>query len=132
LDVIAELNRLCNDYGIDTIEIGCAMGVAMEAGVLPFGAPAAALGLMREIVADSYLGRIIASGCVVTGKVFGVRKVPEVKGQGMAAYEPRAVKGTGVTYATTPMGADHTAGNVVRANLKHHLKEGQVAASQAA
>lgn len=132
LDVIAEMNRLCNDYGIDTIEIGCAMGVAMEAGVLPFGDPAAALGLMREIVADSYLGRIIASGCVVTGKVFGVRKVPEVKGQGMAAYEPRAVKGTGVTYATTPMGADHTAGNVVRANLKHHLKEGQVAASLAA
>jgi aldehyde:ferredoxin oxidoreductase len=31
----------------------------------------------------------------------------------MPAYEPRAVKGIGVTYATTTMGADHTAGYTV-------------------
>ncbi len=31
----------------------------------------------------------------------------------MPAYEPRAVKGIGVTYATTPMGADHTAGYTI-------------------
>ena len=28
----------------------------------------------------------------------------------MAAYDPRNTKGTGITYATSPMGADHTAG----------------------
>jgi aldehyde:ferredoxin oxidoreductase len=31
----------------------------------------------------------------------------------MPAYEPRAIKGIGVTYATTPMGADHTAGYTI-------------------
>ena len=31
----------------------------------------------------------------------------------MPAYEPRAVKGIGVTYATTTMGADHTAGYTI-------------------
>jgi aldehyde:ferredoxin oxidoreductase len=130
LDTIAYINSLCNDYGIDTIETGCAIGVAMEAGIIQFGDAAAVRGLMHQITEDTYLGKIIASGCVVSGKVFGVRRVPAVKGQGMAAYEPRAIKGTGVTYATSAMGADHTAGNVARANLRHDSKDHQVAASR--
>jgi len=130
IDMIADVNYLCNDYGVDTIEIGCAIGVAMEAGVLQFGDTDAIRDLMRQVVEDTYLGKIIASGCVVTGKVLGVRRVPAVKGQGMAAYEPRAIKGTGVTYATSAMGADHTAGNVARANLRHDVKDHQVSASR--
>ena len=31
----------------------------------------------------------------------------------MPAYEPRAVKGIGITYATSTMGADHTAGYTI-------------------
>lgn len=126
LDAIARANKLCNDYGVDTIELGCAIGVAMEAGVAKFGDQEALLSLMEEVVADTWLGRILASGSVVTGKVLGNRRVPAVKGQGMPGYEPRGVKGTAVTYATSAMGADHTAGNVVRANVKHHMKDGQV------
>jgi aldehyde:ferredoxin oxidoreductase len=42
-----------------------------------------------------------------------------VKRQAMSAYEPRAIKGTGVTYATTPQGADHTAGLTIRARINH-------------
>jgi aldehyde:ferredoxin oxidoreductase len=57
------------------------------------------------------LGRVLGHGAAVTGKVFGVSRVPVVKGQALPAYDPRALKGTGVTYATSPMGADHTAGN---------------------
>ncbi|MCX7781860.1 MAG: aldehyde ferredoxin oxidoreductase [Negativicutes bacterium] len=129
LDVIAKLNRMCNEYGVDTIEIGCAIGIAMEAGVLPFGDGPAALSLMEEMMHDTYLGKIIAAGCVVAAKVLGVLRVPAVKGQGMPAYEPRGIKGTGVTYITTPMGADHTAGNVARAQTIHHDKEGKVALS---
>jgi aldehyde:ferredoxin oxidoreductase len=37
----------------------------------------------------------------------------------MSAYEPRAIKGTGVTYATSPQGADHTAGLTIRFKLNH-------------
>lgn len=129
LDAIAEANRLCNDYGVDTIEIGCAIGVAMEGGVASFGDPKALAGLLNEVVNDTWLGRILAAGCVVTGKTLGIHRVPAVKGQGMAAYEPRGIKGTAVTYATSPMGADHTAGNVARANVKHHLKDGQAVLS---
>jgi aldehyde:ferredoxin oxidoreductase len=58
---------------------------------------------------------------VAVGKYFNHDRVPAVKGQGVAAYDPRAMLGHGVTYATCPMGADHTAGNVVGAYLEKQL-----------
>jgi len=109
-DDIAEMVRLCNAYGLDTIEMGDTMAVAMAAGLLPFGDSKKALEMMHEIEKDTPLGRILGSGTETAGKVLGVTHVPTVKGQGMPAYEPRAVKGMGVTYATSTMGADHTSG----------------------
>jgi aldehyde:ferredoxin oxidoreductase len=113
LDDIAEMVRLCNDYGLDTIETGTTLAVAMQAGVIPFGDSKGAIKLLHEIGKGSPLGRILASGTEITGKVYGLTHVPTVKGQSMPAYEPRAVKGIGITYATTPMGADHTAGYTI-------------------
>lgn len=130
LDQIAEINRLCNDYGVDTVEIGGAIGIAMQAGLLQFGDGETAIELVKEIGKGSVLGRVIGQGGVVTARVFGVVDVPAVKGQIMAAYEPRAIKGFGVTYATSPMGADHTAGSTIRANVDHRSREGQVNASR--
>jgi len=113
LDDIAELNDLCNQVGVDTIEIGAAIGVAMEAGVIPFGDAEGAKDLIRQIGQGTYLGRILGCGAVTTGRVLGVRRVPAIKGQAIPAYDPRALKGNGVTYITSPMGADHTAGNML-------------------
>jgi aldehyde:ferredoxin oxidoreductase len=117
LDAIAQLDRLDDDFGIDTIEMGATIGVAMEAGIAKFGDSQAAINLVKEVGKGSYLGRILGSGAEVTGKVFGVERVPTVKGQSMPAYDPRAVQGIAVTYATSPMGADHTAGYAVTANI---------------
>ena len=111
LDDIAELNRLCNEVGVDAIETGAAIGVAMEAGIIPFGDAEGAKGLIRQIAQGTYLGRILGNGVVITGKVLGIRRVPAIKGQAIPGYDPRALKGNGVTYVTSPMGADHTAGN---------------------
>jgi aldehyde:ferredoxin oxidoreductase len=111
LDEIAELNHLCNEVGVDAIEIGAAIGVAMEAGVIPFGDAEGAKDLIRQIGQGTYLGRIIGNGVVVAGRVLGVRRIPAIKGQAIPGYDPRALKGNGVTYITSPMGADHTAGN---------------------
>ena len=111
LDDIAELNDLCNQVGIDTIETGAAIGVAMEAGIIPFGDAKGAKDLIRQIGQGTYLGRILGNGVVITGKVLGIRRVPAIKGQAIPGYDPRALKGNGVTYVTSPMGADHTAGN---------------------
>jgi aldehyde:ferredoxin oxidoreductase len=113
LDVIAEMNELCNNYGLDTIETGVTIGVAMQAGVIPFGDGKGAINLVHEMGKGTPLGRILGAGAATTGRAYGVVNVPVVKGQAMPAYEPRAVKGIGITYATTTMGADHTAGYTI-------------------
>ncbi|MBW1802467.1 MAG: aldehyde ferredoxin oxidoreductase, partial [Deltaproteobacteria bacterium] len=117
LDVIAMLDRLDDDYGLDTIEMGATIGVAMEAGLARFGDAEAAIELVKEVGQGTHLGRILGNGAAVTGRVFGVERVPVVKGQAMPAYDPRGVQGIGVTYATSTMGADHTAGYAFTANV---------------
>jgi aldehyde:ferredoxin oxidoreductase len=117
LDAIAMLDRLDDDYGLDTIEMGATIAVAMDAGVAKFGDAQAAINLVKEVGKGSPLGRILGNGAAVTGRVFGVERVPVVKGQAMPAYDPRGVQGIGVTYATTTQGADHTAGYAVTANI---------------
>jgi len=121
IDKIAIMDFLCDNYGLDTIEMGVAIGVAMEAGLLKWGDADGVINLLNEIGKGSYLGRIIGNGAAFTGRAFGVEKVPVVKGQGLPAYDPRAVQGIGVTYATSTMGADHTAGYAVATNV---LKSG--------
>jgi len=113
LDDVAELILLCNGIGLDTIETGTTLGVAMAAGVIPFGDAKGAIKLVGEIGKGTPMGRILGSGTETTGRVFGVTHVPTVKGQSMPAYEPRAIKGIGITFATTTMGADHTAGYTI-------------------
>lgn len=137
LDTIAEIDHVCDDIGIDTIEMAGTMMVAMEAGILPWGDGKGVLKFLDEVKAGTPLGRIIGNGADFTGKAFGVTRIPTVKGQSIPAYDPRAVKGIGVTYATTPMGADHTAGYSVTANVLKvggHVdplkKEGQIELSR--
>jgi aldehyde:ferredoxin oxidoreductase len=117
IDAIAQLDRLDDDYGLDTIEMGATIGVAMEAGVAEFGDAEAAINLIKEVGKGTPLGRILGGGAAATGKTYGIERVPVVKNQAMPAYDPRGVQGIGVTYATSTMGADHTAGYAVTANI---------------
>jgi aldehyde:ferredoxin oxidoreductase len=118
LDTIAMLDYLDDNIGVDTIEMGVAIGVAMEGGVIAFGDREGAIRLVRdEVGKGTPLGRILGNGAEMTGKAFGVERVPVVKGQALPAYDPRAVQGIGVTYATSTMGADHTAGYAVATNI---------------
>jgi len=117
LDAIAMLDRLCDDYGLDTIEMGAAIGVAMEAGLAKFGDSQAAINLLKEAGKGTPMGRILGNGAAITGKVLGVERVPVVKGQALPAYDPRGIQGIGVTYATSTQGADHTAGYAVATNI---------------
>ncbi len=130
LDQIAKLNWIVNDLGLDSIEIGAALGVAAKAGLMKFGDFERAVQLIEEIKQNTPFGRLLGSGATMTGKVLGVEQVPAVKGQAMSAYEPRAIKGTGVTYATSPQGADHTAGLTIRAKVNHLDPSGQAALSR--
>jgi aldehyde:ferredoxin oxidoreductase len=117
LDAIAMMDRLYDDYGLDTIEMGATIGVAMEAGVKEFGDAQGAIELIKEVGKGTPLGRILGNGASVTGQAYGVSRVPVVKRQALPAYDPRSVKGIGVTYATSTMGGDHTAGYSVAPNI---------------
>jgi len=111
LDDIAEMNNLCNQVGVDAIETGAAIGVLMESGEIDFGDAEAAKDIINQIGKGTYIGRIIGNGVRLTGQVFGAKRIPVIKGQAIPGYDPRALKGNGITYFTSPMGADHTAGN---------------------
>ena len=134
LDAIAQLDFLCDDIGLDTINTGVAVAVAMDAGYKAFGDAQAAIDLLEEVARGSEIGQVIGNGPVAVGRHFNHARVPAVKNQSIAAYDPRAMQGNGVTYATSPMGADHTAGNLVGAYLTGQLQgtepDGQVDASR--
>ena len=118
LDYIAEADHLMDDIGIDSIETSVAMGVAMEGGLLAFGDGEGICRLLREDVAKGTpLGRIIGCGAGSVGRAFGVTRVPVVKNQAIPAYDPRAIKGIGITYATSTQGADHTMGYTIATNI---------------
>lgn len=117
LDVVAELDYMDDNIGVDTIEMGVAIGVAMDGGAAEFGDGQAAIRMLEEVDKGTPLGRILGSGAEVTGKAFGVERVPVVKSQALPAYDPRPIQGIGVTYATTTMGADHTAGYAIATNI---------------
>ncbi|MFN2354044.1 MAG: aldehyde ferredoxin oxidoreductase C-terminal domain-containing protein, partial [Desulfopila sp.] len=90
----------------------------MEAGVLKFGDGEGICRILREEVANGTgLGRIIGGGAGMVGRSFGVSRVPVVKNQAIPAYDPRAIKGIGITYATSTMGADHTMGYSIATNI---------------
>ncbi len=138
LDAIAYIDRAMDDVGVDSIEVAVALATAMEGGLIPWGDGKACLEIVKQMAEPTPMARIIAGGCASVGKLCGLYRVPVVKGQAIPAYDPRAIKGIGLTYATTPMGADHTAGycisgNILKvgADLDPLKKDGQIAYSRA-
>lgn len=116
-DAIAYIDREMDDVGVDSIEVAVAIATAMEGGLIPWGDGQAALRIVKEMAEPTPMARLIAGGCSIVGKVCGLYRVPVVKDQAIPAYDPRAIKGIGLTYATTPMGADHTAGYCIAGNV---------------
>ncbi|MAG31250.1 MAG: aldehyde ferredoxin oxidoreductase [Deltaproteobacteria bacterium] len=114
---VADLDRLCDELGLDTIETGAAISILMEAGHMDWGDVTSMKALFQEVADGTELGRAIGGGAVATGRYTGHTRIPTVKGQAIPAWDPRPLKATGVTYATSAMGADHTAGLVIEPGL---------------
>ncbi|WKY48049.1 aldehyde ferredoxin oxidoreductase C-terminal domain-containing protein [Eubacteriaceae bacterium ES3] len=109
-EAIAKMDRMCDDIGLDTIETGATIALCMEAGLIPWGDAQAALGLYQQISDGTDLGNLLGQGAALVGKHFNSKRIPTCKNQALPGYDPRGSIGTGYTYATTSMGADHTAG----------------------
>lgn len=111
LDTIAKMDYACDNMGLDGIDTGVLLGMACEhTDLMEFGDGKRAIELINEVGKGSLLGKIIGSGAMMFGKTFGINRVPVAKNQGLPAWDARALKGMGTTYATSPMGGDHTAG----------------------
>jgi len=114
LDSLAKIDHLCDDIGIDTIEFGGTAGVAMDCGKLSWGDSDSVFTILdKEIRENTEIGKLYGNGVKNIGEKLNAKRVPEIKGQGISAYDPRVFKGMGVTYATSPMGADHTSGAAI-------------------
>ncbi|MDX1650317.1 MAG: aldehyde ferredoxin oxidoreductase C-terminal domain-containing protein, partial [Myxococcota bacterium] len=115
---VAELDRLCDEVGLDTIETGAAIAILMDAGRMDWGDAEDMKKLLAEIAEGTERGKAVGNGAVAAGKYAGHERVPVGKGQAIPAWDPRPLKATGVTYCTSPMGADHTAGLIVNPGLQ--------------
>ena len=127
LDAIAQMDRMCDDIGVDTIEVGSAIAQLMEAGDIKFGDNQRVIEILKELREGSPMGKIVGQGTAFTAQYLGLNRVPVSKGQAFPAHDPRACKAVGVTYCTSPMGADHTAGIDYSDSLSN---EGQVKRSR--
>ncbi len=110
---VADLDRLCDEIGLDTIETGAAIAVYMDSGGMEFGDAEGAKRVLREIAEGTELGCAIGNGAAAIGKKRKHHRIPVVKGQALPAWDPRPLKASGITYCTSAMGADHTAGLIV-------------------
>jgi aldehyde:ferredoxin oxidoreductase len=122
IDVLARIDHLCDDLGIDTIEFGVTAGVSMDNGKIEWGDSETVLEILdKEIRNNTSLGKLYGNGAKFIGEQLNADRVPQVKGQGISAYDCRVFKAMGITFATSPMGADHTSGAAIagRAASQH-------------
>ncbi|MEX2523426.1 MAG: aldehyde ferredoxin oxidoreductase N-terminal domain-containing protein [Gammaproteobacteria bacterium] len=111
---VADLDRLCDELGLDTIETGAAIAVLMDAGGMKWGDAEAAKELLaKKIEAGDKDALLVANGAAAVGKDRNHARTPVSRGQAMPAWDPRPLKATGITYCTSAQGADHTAGLVI-------------------
>lgn len=117
---IAKLIDLCNDYGLDAIEMGDVLAMYMEAtekgytngaGGLKWGDTLGMVEMVRKTALREGIGDVLAGGTERAARHFGHPEIAmTVKGQGIPAYDPRGLKGMGLGYATSNRGACHLRG----------------------
>jgi len=117
LDAIALANQLCNDHGLDTISAGVAIAFLMEASekglieeTIRWGDPAAVVHLVDQIARREGIGDRLADGLTAFAGEIGANFAMAVKGVEIPMHEPRGKQGLGLSYATTPRGANHMEG----------------------
>ena len=124
LEAITKANYLCNEYGIDTIGMGATVACAMdlyEHGIitgedadgiaLNFGNAKDMVEMVRKTAFGEGFGKKLGLGSYRLAESYGHPEYSmSVKKQEMPAYDPRAVQGMGLTYATSNRGGCHVRG----------------------
>jgi len=123
LELIASVNHLCDEYGMDTISFGGSVGFAMELAEkglwengLSFGNCEGLEALAAMVAGREGIGADIAEGVMRMSERYGGREsAMHVKGMELPAYDPRAAQGMGLGYATANRGGCHLNGGYLAA-----------------
>lgn len=130
--VIIAADSLCDDYGMDTISCGVTIGFFMECfekglistaetdGLdLNFGNGTSLLSLIHKIATCEGAGKLLAQGSKqMSEKIEGSQAFAiHVKGLELPGYDPRGMKGQGLSYALADRGGCHVRGNTLRTEL---------------
>ncbi len=127
MEEVAYLNDLCDRLGMDTITAGNLCDLAMEAKAqgridydIEYGNADQVVELIETIGAREDIGDLLADGIIPTSKKWGVEDLAiHVKGMEPAGYDPRALKGMGLTFGTAPRGACHLRTTFYKPELIH-------------
>lgn len=109
-DVVIECNRICDDYGLDTISTGSALGWYKECVdkklIKEDWSPEKMFDLIKSIGDQKGDGKKFAEGVVKASKSFGFGEefVSHSKGLDLPAWDPRSAIGMSIAYATSPTG----------------------------
>ncbi|HWR45690.1 aldehyde ferredoxin oxidoreductase family protein [Sporomusa sp.] len=119
---VIEAERLCDLYGLDSVSTGNAVGFAMECYergliteqqvgfALKFGDDEAMIKLIHLMGKGEGFGKVIGQGVKRAAEIIGGNSADfamHVKGMELPAYDPRAVFGMGLAYATSDRGGCH-------------------------
>ncbi|MGE4193098.1 MAG: aldehyde ferredoxin oxidoreductase family protein [Pseudodesulfovibrio sp.] len=125
IDEIAHLNDLCDRLGLDTISAGNVCALVAEAASqgrldapVTYGDADTISALLEQIAGRDGLGDVLADGILRGAERLGLSDMAvHVKGMEPAGYDPRVLKGMGLTYGTSPRGACHLRTTFYKAEL---------------
>lgn len=133
MNAIMTANMLCNEYGLDTISVGATIAAAMELyqrgyikdeeisadGLsLNWGDKDAIIGWTKKIGLKEGFGAKMANGSYRLCESYGIPELSmTVKKQELPAYDPRGVKGHGITYAVNNRGGCHIKGYMINPEI---------------
>ena len=134
IEEIIYLNDICDRLGLDTISAGNLAAFTIEASrrgaieeKLDYGDVDGIARLLEKIAFRQGIGEILAQGIVEASRAWGLEDVAiHVKGLEPAGYEPRVLKGMGLSYATSDRGACHLRATFYKSELSGRIDPDQI------
>jgi aldehyde:ferredoxin oxidoreductase len=117
LPQVASLNRMADEWGLDTISLGSGIGFLMEASEkglikekIGWGDFKTSQKLIKEIGTAEGTGGLVSKGVKAASEALGKgshRWAMHVKGLEISAYNCHACPGMALSFGTSPIGASH-------------------------
>ena len=134
LEEVAYLNDLCDRLGLDTMSAGNVSAFAIEAHrrgrsdfAIDYNEPDRIAELLRMVAVRQGAGAVFADGVKGAAERLGLEEIAvHVKGLEPAGFDPRVLKGMGLSYATAARGACHLRGTFYKAELSGEIAKDQV------